>query len=117
MALKKFLLKQKKQLMKEFDFKKIHEVMTFLNWTWYFEDVPSIEDLKNRVEELSNECIARYVNRKYKYGSDRMYVATGGFIVDIWRDQLWISFKLEDAIYDYEEKFEKFYKKHPECNF
>lgn len=40
------------QTLKNFDFARVHVVMTYLNWKWVGEGIPSIECLKKKAEKL-----------------------------------------------------------------
>jgi hypothetical protein len=40
-------------LISRFDFKKVHKIMTVLDWYWYdSEEIPTVENMKNTVREL-----------------------------------------------------------------
>jgi hypothetical protein len=61
-----------KEVMDNFDFKKVHKVMQILNWTWGSygkEKVPSITELKKTAKKLLKQA------EKNSYGN----VGTGGF--------------------------------------
>jgi len=64
--------KKIKKILKNFDFEKVHDVMTHLNWTWYDTDgkVPSIDQLK----ELAKKLLYHAAEKEGFYSS-----ATGGF--------------------------------------
>lgn len=63
-----------KQLIAEFDFKKVHRLMTALNWEWgSSEGVPSIGEMRTVVTDL--------VESLYKHNADSMCISTGGFTV------------------------------------
>lgn len=64
--------KKIKKILKNFDFEKVHDVMTHLNWTWYDTDgkAPSIDQLKELAKRLLNE-----VSEKEEFYT----LHTGGF--------------------------------------
>jgi hypothetical protein len=48
------------ECLSEFDFEKVHKVMTFLDWKWWFPGqphVPDIEELKRSAEKLLAEVV------------------------------------------------------------
>lgn len=49
--------KKIKKILKHFDFEKVHNVMTHLNWSWHDTDgkAPSIDQLKDLAKRLLNE--------------------------------------------------------------
>lgn len=69
---------QIEEIMKNFNFKRVHGVMQLLNWTWMGSDVPSIEELKtearkkletlaefeNKISSMSGGLLARKVRTK-----------------------------------------------------
>jgi len=47
--------RMKKEILDNFDFEKVHKVMTLLDWRWYSSaenKVPNIEQMKNMVRSL-----------------------------------------------------------------
>lgn len=63
-------------ILDEFDFEKVHQAMTALNWTWATSDgVPTIGELRKCARTLLN--YAKHANSEE---SDYM-TATGGFYV------------------------------------
>ncbi len=63
-----------------FDFKKVREVMEFLDWTWYGKDIPTVEDMVETCRYLLKTCIKDIKDDKY------IKVETGGFEVTLWQD-------------------------------
>lgn len=63
--------KKIKKILKHFDFEKVHNVMTHLNWSWHDTDgkAPSIDQLK----ELANRLLSQVAEEEGFYSS-----ATGG---------------------------------------
>lgn len=57
-------------IIRDFDFKKVHDVMDFLDWKWAMskEGVPTIEELQAEARRLLVEAV-----------TERTCVATGGF--------------------------------------
>ena len=53
-----------KEVLDTFDFDKVHEVMIFLNWTWRFDKVPDVLELRHTAERLLKEaglkCLKHY---------------------------------------------------------
>lgn len=90
-----------KYIIDNFDFKKVHNVMKFLNWHWFFtKGVPSEKDLKNEAIRLLNDI----------YFSDAISLSTGGLKVTKYEDSLELEFILSDyssEILNYGVKYEK----------
>ena len=76
-------------IIKEFDFEKVHKVMTFLNWTWAFSTggAPSIRELKRESRKLLKEAAGL---------TNVGFVSTGGLLAFRWYDSLQLIFQLED---------------------
>ena len=65
---------KRKQILKDFNFERVHEIMTEIGWVWATPNpltmgVPSISELKQEAKRLLNEL------KKEKL----KYVSTGGF--------------------------------------
>lgn len=59
-------------ILDEFDFGKVEQVMEHLNWVWYnSEDVPTLGQLRKQARSLMKECMKH----------EEYTVATGGFWV------------------------------------
>lgn len=70
------------QIIDNFDFDKIHEVMTMLEWRWYSIDrVPNVEELKGAAIQILCTCIGEFEKRGRPVQG--MYVSTGGFTARI----------------------------------
>lgn len=98
-----------------FDFRKVHDIMDYLNWEWVLNQdeheygVPSIDDLKNRAESLLRQCYDEMdnceetdliveIDDEYKC----FKISSGGFSATTWKDNnCRLSFELE-----YSESFE-----------
>ncbi len=60
---------KRKQILKDFDFERVHEIMVKVNWGWVSIGIPSISELKQEAKRLLNDL------KKEKL----KYVSTGGF--------------------------------------
>lgn len=69
-------------ILDNFDFEKVHRVMSYLNWTWRNDGVPSVDYLKNEVRKLIVEALTSE-DIEYSY-----HIATGGFDIRIEVDNL-----------------------------
>ena len=76
-------------ILDNFDFAKVNDVMTKLNWTWWCTGVPTIIELKKAAYSLLNEMC----NSHDDYGD---YISTGGFKVTMRNDYLELDFVLEE---------------------
>lgn len=63
---------QLEEMFEHFDWQKVHETMTMLNWVWYGSGVPSIPEMKGVVAGL-----AARMNRQ----DDLTFIGTGGFVL------------------------------------
>lgn len=63
-----------KQIMNNFNFSKVHKVMTLIDWTWHDDGVPSIESLEITALRLLLEIINEKREGYISY-------STGGFVV------------------------------------
>ena len=71
-----------KEVLSSFDFEKVHKTMVFLDWTWYFQEVPDLLKLKCTAQELLEEVCERCLESK-KTNRDIPYIImTGGFRVE-----------------------------------
>lgn len=72
------LTKMVDEIMNEFDFEKVHQVMEFLGWTWYkgngLNAVPTIEEIKKTTKKHLIDAYEAAVRNKTTYIID-----TGGF--------------------------------------
>ena len=67
-------------ILDEFDFGKVRQVMEHLNWIWYESDgIPTLGHLRKKARSLMKECI----------GHEEYTVATGG---------LWVQKKTFDDL-------------------
>ena len=77
-----------KDIMDEFDFKRIQSVMDHLNWQWAGEGVPTIESLRKTAERLLRGAIksrlGEYKNEHHHIGIEN---GTGGFEAKAWCDE------------------------------
>jgi hypothetical protein len=90
--MKKWEEKAIKEIMGEFDFKKMNKVMTLLDWRWHGGSVPATDKLKQRARELLNDVI-----------KDKAYsIESGGFMVlhNKERKAMKLMFVVEDWEYE-----------------
>ena len=69
-------------IMDNFEFDKVHEVMEFLEWKWALDDgycVPSINDLRRRSRQLIKDVVSNLER------NEECNVSTGGFTVRGWK--------------------------------
>ena len=59
-------------IIENFDFERVHEIMTAINWKWIDGGVPSIDLMKDNVRKLI---------RTMTMNSDMVYTMAGGFTV------------------------------------
>lgn len=94
------------EVMECFDFEKVHHVMTMLDWKWalyitgpevknrngrMIGTVPGIPDLRKQVCELMRRL----------WNSDNQSVATGGFVVRLYREENWARFSVAFEVTDW----------------
>ena len=95
-----------KFIIDNFDFAKVEQIMTYLNWSWLTNDgykIPSVDQLKN-------EALSLLFNA---YNSNVTTMSTGGFKVTRYEDYLDLEFVLEDAsseILNFDDKYERIKK-------
>jgi hypothetical protein len=77
------------EVLEYFDFQRVHKVMEFLNWTWGYEEVPSIYKLIKEAERLLTDVSKRK--------EDWYLIATGGFEATKCGDSLSLKFVLEQS--------------------
>jgi len=67
------------EVMDNFDFERVHRVMTFLDWKWHSSEmsVPTIPDMRVQVRRLIRDAINLYAT-----GRDAT-IGTGGFSVTV----------------------------------
>jgi hypothetical protein len=71
-----------KEVINTFDFDKVHKVMTFLNWTRYYDKVPDLLELKSQAQQLLEDACERCLGHK-KTSRDIPYIImTGGFRIE-----------------------------------
>ena len=70
---KKFYRQKLQELIDEFDFWKVENVMEVLNWTWFNIGYPKKDDMIKVVENLYNSIENRILKGEY------CFCATGGF--------------------------------------
>ena len=88
----KLTTRQIDKLFNEFDFKRVCDVMLFLNWSWLrIGRVPDIYELKSRLRDLIDEC------------KDDASLSAGGLKVTKKGDSIEILFVLESHWEDYDD--------------
>lgn len=82
-------------IIENFDFARVHEVMKFLDWTWPTDEVPSEEELYDTVKVYCEELVDTAVDKLWEHDIDDFIDAdeeeswytwgtsTGGFDWDI----------------------------------
>lgn len=95
-------------ILNNFDFEEMHKVMSFLNWKWHDDNVPTIDKLKERAKDLLNRAVLEINSFKDK---DETYFNCGGFRCiggrrekEIYLELLFECTSWECAIYGDEEK-------------
>ncbi len=88
------LLRQREDIMESFDFDKVQRTMAFLGWSWGHSKtesrIPSVEEIKKAALVLLNDVI-NYYHRHFHDVSK----ASGGFIAEVFNNELRLSFVLE----------------------
>lgn len=75
--MKKWQKKAIKEIMVNFDFKKVHKTMTFLDWRWGIEaKVPSLAEIKSHAKEKLKRVCRESKDRGY------FFIDSGGFLVE-----------------------------------
>lgn len=70
-----------------FNWKRVHDVMTFLNWEWKGDGVPSIETIISSARQRLFEVWEKEISGQ----------SSGGFSAGYENGELWLSFTLEDC--------------------
>lgn len=82
-------------LLEEFDWQKVHNVMVALNWEWYSKDesyaVPSIGSIISTARKLCFNSYEMFVKT-----NDPTTISTGGFEAKYWEDGLMLKFVVEE---------------------
>lgn len=82
-------------IMEDFDFEKVHNIMMSLDWKWDIGNgemtVPSMYRLTKQAERLLRDA-AKYYGEK-----DHHTISTGGFTATLYDDTLTLSFELEEG--------------------
>lgn len=75
------------ECLRNFDFKKVEQVMEFLKWEWVSSGgVPNANEIEDEAERLLKACIKE----------DLDYLGGGGLWVHRWYGNLQLSFSIED---------------------
>jgi hypothetical protein len=78
------------EIMKGFDFNKVHKTMVSLNWKWADSfEVPSYREMKETAEHLLREAAKSRLSDTYMemHHSSPLIVGIGGFEVKAWCDE------------------------------
>lgn len=84
-------------VMANFDWKRVHKVMTLLDWEWYDAGVPTIPQMKECVERLFEDAWDYLEEEKEFPTGNSWRIETGGFRVTIDGDSLELAFILESS--------------------
>lgn len=92
-----------KEVIAQFDYQKVHKVMTDLNWTWYNSQtetkVPSVGELVIQSMNLMSQAANKAA---YDTSNNRAVIATGGFkATAIRHDDGFITIDLEFVLTDW----------------
>lgn len=87
-----------KTILKNFDFEKVHIVMTALNWGWHDTngEVPSVPEMKTLAKKLLKEVLE----------TDNRLCATGGFEATYQNGILELKFVVSEWNADKEDSYE-----------
>lgn len=76
-------------IIEEFDFEKVHNVMKFLNWEWHDTGVPDVKELKAQATELLNDAY----EGSLKNANKTWNISTGGFLATVSIEANYVSLK------------------------
>lgn len=67
-----------------FDFEKVQDVMQYLNWTWADTEngVPELYELKEKATDLLIDSYENLIKNK----EEEFFVGSGGFEASVWKD-------------------------------
>jgi hypothetical protein len=89
--------KEVKEILENFDFIKVNEVMKFLNWTWFGGEVPNIAKLIMRASELLED-----VYNACEQNKDEYTISTGGFEAEAFYEDGIINLRLKFVLTDWD---------------
>jgi hypothetical protein len=82
-------------IMEDFDFEKVHNIMMSLDWKWDIGNgettVPSIYRITSQAERLLRDAAKDYGKK------DHHTISSGGFTATLYEDMLTLSFELEEV--------------------
>lgn len=85
------------EILNEFDFNKVKQVMDYLEWTWYDTDgVPNIKEMKNSCWRLFEHVLSRYLNSKSK-----CIISSGGFKITLFKEYILLEFIVAELDTEY----------------
>jgi hypothetical protein len=74
------------EVLAHFDFERVNQTMKALNWTWYNEGIPSIQQLKESAEHHMNSAIEQVLSEKNKEHHKVAWLSSsGGFKAMAWK--------------------------------
>ena len=88
----------------EFDFERVHKVMTFLDWTWADGGVPDVLALRRNCRKYLQEVVRGALERENEGG--QYVMASGGFRFESWvypDGFLWLRMSFDIADWDNSE--------------
>lgn len=87
------------EVMNEFDFENMHNIMVLLKWSWYFHGVPTISEIKEAALGLFDNLYkeVRDLTKEEKLELQTTYVKSGGLSAQV-------RFSKDDDLYRVEEE-------------
>ena len=84
------------QVLDEFDFIKIYNIMKFLEWKWHDADEnPGVNEMIRNCKRLFQNCLDMYIR-----DGERGFSGSGGFEIEINNNHIDLRFVIESAEYD-----------------
>lgn len=88
------LLRQREEIMTSFDFDKVQRTMAFLGWKWgrteSTDGIPTLAEVQKAARTLLDDVI-NYYHRHFHDVSE----SSGGFVAEVFNNELRLSFVLE----------------------
>jgi len=76
------------EVLAHFDFEKVNETMTLLNWSWAGEGIPSVKQLKDSAENHLYGAIKQALDpNNTEHHEVRWISASGGFKATAWKNE------------------------------
>lgn len=74
------------EVLAHFDFEKVHQTMVALDWKWYGEGIPTMQQLKEAAEHHMSSAIEQVLSPDNKEHHDVGWIsASGGFKAMAWK--------------------------------